>query len=142
MLVRCIYASRANLGSDERALDAILGQSRINNARQGITGLLIYANDVFLQVLEGGRAPVSQLLGHIMRDPRNKDLQILSWEEITERRFSGWSMGQVNLSSMNPGMLLRYSETAALDPFLMRGPAAMALVLEIAASGAILHRTC
>lgn len=140
MLVRCIYASRANLGPNEGSLDAILAQSRTNNARQGITGLLIHANDVFLQVLEGGRAPVSDLLGLIMRDPRNKDLQLLSWEEIGERKFASWAMGQVNLASLNPGLLLKYSETAALNPFGMGGTAALALVLEIAASGAILHR--
>lgn len=140
MLVRCIYASRAAVGADQNVLDDILGQSRNKNQKLGITGLLIYANGIFLQVLEGGRATVSQLLDTIMHDPRHGQLQILTWEEIDERKFGGWSMGQVNTASLNPGLLLKYAETPDLDPFQMSGSATMALLLEIAASGAIIQR--
>jgi hypothetical protein len=41
---------------------------------------------------------VSELFGHIMKDPRHKDVALLHFEEISERRFGGWSMGQVNIS--------------------------------------------
>jgi hypothetical protein len=44
---------------------------------------------------------VSDLYGHIQKDVRHKDVVLLHYEEITERRFGGWTMGQVNLSKIN-----------------------------------------
>jgi hypothetical protein len=53
---------------------------------------------------------VSDLFGHIQKDPRHKDVALLHYEEIFERRFGGWTMGQVNLSKLNHSILLKYSE--------------------------------
>ena len=54
-----------------------------------------------------------------------------------ERRFAGWSMGQVNMQRLNPALLLKYSETGRLDPYAMSGTAMAALFTEMCASGAI-----
>jgi Sensors of blue-light using FAD len=140
MLVRCLYASRATKVVGEGALDAILKQSRKNNPKRGITGMLCYANGVFVQVIEGGRAEVSALLTWIATDERNSGIQVLVFEEITERRFGNWTMGQVNIASVNSALLLKYSERAELDPFALPGAATMALLHEIADSGAIAQR--
>ena len=64
-------------------------------------------------------------------------MELLHYEEIAERRFAGWSMGQVNLQRLNPGLVLKYSETAKLDPYRMSGRALMALFHELVSSGAI-----
>lgn len=140
MLVRCLYASRAAKPVDDHVLDAILRQSRHNNAKFGITGMLCFANGVFVQVVEGGRTEVTRLLGNIMRDGRNTGVEILAYEEISERQFANWTMGQVNMANINPGLLLKYSEKAELNPFACGGAATMALLLEIAASGTIVNR--
>lgn len=140
MLVRCLYASRAASPLPAGALDAILQQSRRNNPKRGITGMLCLANNVFVQVIEGGRAEISTLLAQIMRDERNSGIEILLFEEISERRFGNWTMGQVNLASVNSALLLKHSLRAELDPFSMPGGATMALLLEIADSGAIAQR--
>ena len=76
-------------------------QSRQHNPSSGITGILCYGGGIFLQAIEGGRMPVSDLFGHIQKDPRHKDVALLHYEEISERRFGGWTMGQVNLSKLN-----------------------------------------
>ena len=141
MLVHCLYASRASRPLTDDVLDQILKQSRKNNLRTGITGMLCYANDVFVQVIEGGRTEVGRLFCKIARDERNCDLEILSFEEIAQRRFSGWTMGQVNIAGINPALLLKYSEKITFDPFACTGAATMALVDEIASSGAIANRT-
>ena len=60
--------------------------------------------------------PVSELYGHIQRDPRHQDVVLLHYEEITERRFGGWTMGQVNLAKVNPSILLKYSEKPSSIP--------------------------
>ena len=59
---------------------------------------------------------VSELYGSIQHDARHKDVALLHFEEIFERRFSGWSMGQVNVSKLNHSILLKYSEKPELDP--------------------------
>jgi hypothetical protein len=137
MLVRCVYASRAIEPIAKSALTAILESSRRNNGVNGITGLLCHSNGVFVQVLEGGRANVSSVLGRIFGDKRHRDIQVLVFEEIGARHFGNWSMGAVNLASVNPALLLRYSEKAVLDPFASGGAATVALLMELAASGAI-----
>jgi hypothetical protein len=140
MLVRCLYASRATKVVGDGALDAILKQSRKNNPKRGITGMLCYANGVFVQAIEGGRGEVCGLLGQIVKDERNTGLEILLFEEITERRFGNWTMGQVNMASVNSALLMKYSAKAELNPFTMPGGATMALLHEIADSGAIAQR--
>ncbi|MEO7400927.1 MAG: BLUF domain-containing protein, partial [Polaromonas sp.] len=111
MLVRLLYASRA-VDTSVEAIEAILAQSRLHNPSCGITGILCYGGGVFLQAIEGGRMAVSELYGHIQRDPRHKDVVLLDYEEISERRFGGWTMGQVNLLKLNQSILLKYSEKA------------------------------
>jgi hypothetical protein len=137
MLVRLMYASRAASGTDAETLQAILRQSRPNNGTAGITGVLCFSAGIFLQVLEGGRMPVSALYQRIANDKRHHDVVLLHYEEIAERSFAGWSMGQVNLSRLNPALLLKYSETATLDPYAMSGKVSMALFAELVASAAI-----
>ena len=141
MLVRCLYASRAAKPIGEHVLDKILIQARKNNPACGITGMLCFCDGIFVQVIEGGREEVCKLLATIMSDQRNHDLQILSYEEISERKFGNWTMGQVNMATINPALLLKYSKRAVLDPFSCSAEATMALLHEIAAVGAIINRS-
>ena len=90
-----------------------------------------------MQVLEGGRGAVNKLYNRIAADPRHSDVELLSYEEIAERRFAGWSMGQVNMARLNPALLLKYSETAELDPFAVSGEVSMALFEELVATASI-----
>ena len=137
MLVRLLYASRAAEPVSPELLSAILRRSRQHNPAQGITGVLCCSGNVFLQVLEGGRPAVNRLYARIVADPRHLDTELLAYESIVERRFAGWSMGQVQLSRMNPAMLLKYSATAALDPFALPGAVSMALLDELVATASI-----
>ena len=115
--------------------------AQINNPERGITGLLCFTSDVFVQVIEGSRDAVCDLFNIIVRDDRHQNVRLLSYEEITERRFAGWTMGQVNLDTVNPALLLKYSERAELNPFACPGVATMSLLLELMATGAIVTRT-
>lgn len=137
MLVRLMYASRAAESVDTEELNAILRQSRSGNHEVGITGVLCACGGVFIQVLEGGRAAVNRLYNRISRDPRHVDVTLLTYEEIGERRFGGWAMGQVTLSRLNPAVLLKYSETATLDPYAVSGKVSMALFDELVANATV-----
>jgi hypothetical protein len=140
MLVRLLYASRA-VETSEQAIENILTQSRQYNPTCGITGILCTGGGIFLQAIEGGRMAVSQLYGHIQRDPRHQDVVLLHYEEITERRFGGWTMGQVDLSRINMSTLLKYSEKPELDPYLVSGKVSLALLEELMATAAIIGRS-
>jgi hypothetical protein len=139
MLVRLLYASRAvDPGAD--AIEDILTQSRQYNPTCGITGILCYGGGIFLQAIEGGRMPISDLYGHIQKDPRHKDVVLLHYEEISERRFGGWTMGQVNMSKINTSILLKYSERAELNPYAVSGTVSLALLEELMATASIIGR--
>jgi hypothetical protein len=139
MLVRLLYCSRA-VDTSAEAVEAILSQARQHNPVSGITGILCYGDGIFLQCIEGGRMQVSELFGTIQKDPRHKDVALLHFEEITERRFGGWSMGQVNLSKLNHAVLLKYSEKPELDPYSVAGRMSLALLDDLAATAAICGR--
>jgi hypothetical protein len=139
MLVRLLYASRA-VDPSSGAIDTILAQSRQYNPTCGITGILCYGGGIFLQAIEGGRMPVSELYGHIQRDVRHKDVVLLHYEEIAERRFGGWTMGQVNMSKINHSILLKYAEKPELDPYSVSGKVSLSLLEELMATASIIGR--
>jgi hypothetical protein len=139
MLVRLLYASRA-VDPAENSIDAILSQSRQYNPSSGITGILCYGGGIFLQAIEGGRSAVSELYGHIQKDARHKDIVLLHFEEISERRFGGWTMGQVNMAKINSSILLKYAERPELDPYSVSGTVSLALLEELMATASIIGR--
>jgi hypothetical protein len=138
MLVRLMYASRAATDVDQDGLLAILRQSKANNPAAGLTGLLCYSGGIFIQALEGGRLAVNQLYNKIAADKRHNDVCLLSYEEIHERRFAGWAMGQVNMARLNPALLLKYSATPALDPYAVSGAVSLAMFDELVATASIM----
>ena len=139
MLVRLLYASRV-VDSSPEAIESILQQSRGHNPGTGITGVLCYGGGIFLQAIEGGRMAISALYGHIQRDPRHKDVVLLHYEEILERRFAGWTMGEVNMTRINASILLKYAERAELDPYSVSGTVSLALLEELMATASIIGR--
>jgi hypothetical protein len=138
MLVRLMYASRATEPERPERLAEICRKSVQGNATLGVTGVLCLSGDIFLQVLEGGRSQVSALYNRISQDRRHSHVALLSFEEISERRFASWSMGQVDMSRLNPSILLKYSETATLDPYSVSGKISMALLEELVATASVM----
>jgi len=142
MLVRLLYASRIAPAEKTTALvvEAILAKSRSYNPEHGITGILCHSGEIFMQVLEGGRAPVNHLYGLIARDPRHTDVTLLHYEEVTERRFAGWTMGQVDLHRVNLSVVLKYSERALLDPYAVSGKVSAAMLDELILTASVVGR--
>lgn len=94
-----------------------------------------------MQVLEGGRDDISSLLcSSILRDDRHQDVRLLSYEEIAERQFGSWTMGQVEIEGLNRALLLKYAPRPTLDPFTISARATMSLLTELVATGAIINR--
>ena len=140
MLVRLLFASRA-VDASREAIESILASARRHNPESGITGILLHGSGVFLQGMEGGRQAVSDLYGTIQRDARHKDVVLLHYEEILERRFGGWTMGLVDVGRVNASVLLKYSERAVLDPYAVSGKVSMALLEDLMATANIVGHT-
>ncbi|AUH53596.1 blue light sensor protein [Chromobacterium sp. ATCC 53434] len=137
MLVRLIYCSRAQEPVSKALVDEILGAARRNNPAQGITGLLCYSQDIFMQVLEGSRAHVNRLYLKLAHDARHHSLTLLSFQEIEQRKFANWSMAEVALDKLNASLILRHSPLPMLEPFTMPGAGAERLLEDLAESGSI-----
>ena len=93
MLSKLIYASQAVKPFSERELAKLLVAARNHNAGHGLSGLLLYAQQSFLQILEGELDELTALYSRIATDPRHTRLRLLSSTPITTRKFALWSMG-------------------------------------------------
>lgn len=95
-LYRLVYVSRNMLPGDADVADtelaAILAASRRNNEPDGITGALLFNQDCFAQVLEGGLEAVQSTFERIQCDPRHQETVILSAGPVAQREFGQWSM--------------------------------------------------
>jgi Sensors of blue-light using FAD len=87
------YLSSASFPYSDGDLAALLTISRANNARLGVTGMLLYRDGQFLQVLEGPEDGVRDRYSRISADPRHRDVHKLMETDVTERQFPVWTMG-------------------------------------------------
>ena len=97
-LIHCIYASAARGDFKAAELAALLEGARENNARLGLTGMLLYADGSFFQVLEGQPDVVDALYARIERDPRHGQMTLVIKEPIPKRHFDAWTMGLYKVS--------------------------------------------
>jgi hypothetical protein len=92
-LLRLTYASRAVEGLTREDLRDIASEAQRRNRRLGLSGLLLYVEGDFLQVLEGPGGAVERVYEMIETDPRNRWVTRLATERILRRAFEDWSMG-------------------------------------------------
>ncbi|WP_051563775.1 BLUF domain-containing protein [Enterovibrio calviensis] len=93
MLIAIVYTSESLFDFDMETLKALMVQSRVNNTKHGITGLLLYREREFIQVLEGEEEDVNSAYQHIKNDFRHKRVEAIFKEPIERRYFPNWSMG-------------------------------------------------
>lgn len=109
-LVSLVYVSSAVELFSQGELTALLETSRRNNTPAGITGLLLYKDGNFMQVIEGDKTEIHVLQARIANDPRHTGIITLNERKISERQFPDWSMGFKNLSDPKLRVLPGYSE--------------------------------
>lgn len=96
-MLSLVYVSSARELFSDDDLKALLQQSRDKNTRLGLTGMLLYKDGNFMQLLEGSGDAVMSLYSVIERDPRHRGVLIVLRREIEARVFPDWSMGFKNL---------------------------------------------
>lgn len=108
VLRQIIYASEARAAFPPATLLELLTFCRKANPKARLTGLLVFRDNTFLQLLEGPREQVTRVFGQISADPRHHDIRLLVDREVTQRSFPDWSMGfeEVNEVALNawPGL--------------------------------------
>ncbi|MEL6544545.1 MAG: BLUF domain-containing protein [Myxococcota bacterium] len=116
-MYRILYASSASetLGG-QNGVDKILEVSRRNNAKNDITGMLMFKGGVFVQMLEGPEGPVRETYARISEDPRHDNPFVL-YEGVTENRFfPNFAMGYQRLNALDIRVV---SEVMAWDRLLI-----------------------
>jgi hypothetical protein len=114
-LVQLIYVSSAikKLSNDE--LDNILESSIRYNQRQQVTGMLLYSDGNFMQVIEGEESKINETYERICEDTRHRNIILVNQETISEREFESWSMSFRRLS------LRDAEENPTYAPFFIHG---------------------
>ena len=105
-----IYASIATKRFSGPELVELLAQARRDNLRSEITGMLLYKEGTFLQVLEGEERTVKDLCAKIRGDSRHHKMVVLLEGPAETREFANWSMGFCNLDGPEATGLPGYSE--------------------------------
>lgn len=105
-LIHRIYSSRATRATTDADLQSILTVSRRNNLARDITGMLLFIEGSFFQVLEGQEASVAEVYDSIARDPRHDRVTQIISEPIARRSFGEWSMGFVSVARADAQRLI------------------------------------
>jgi len=110
-----VYSSSANKKILKSDLVIILRKARINNKVSEITGLLMYVDEHFLQILEGDKDKVHELYNKISLDARHKDCQIIYEGDSDKRFFSRWEMAYAAPSSKDLSVWLGLHDTTSVE---------------------------
>lgn len=108
-LLSVVYVSSGVCEFDDLEITALLAQARKNNEHCGLTGMLLYRDGNFLQVLEGPEAEVESTLLRIKSDPRHRGIMVMQKKAIQTRSFSEWTMAFRRLGSENLRQMEGYS---------------------------------
>lgn len=100
-LYRIVYVSSGKAVTTQQTLDAILGTARRVNAMCNVSGILLYHDGSFFQVLEGPEAAVCSIYERIRLDPRHVGIVTLETRAVSTRSFPNWSMGYIGAEAMS-----------------------------------------
>ena len=122
---RLVYYSRNFTTVDEVSFDAgvadILDVSRLNNARDDITGALMFNAGCFAQVLEGPLDKVEAAFERIQQDERHGEVSLLAMDPIEARSFPNWAMGFVGLSDTDAVRFANVGTASGFDLSRLNG---------------------
>jgi Sensors of blue-light using FAD len=104
-LIHLIYVSVATRDMGTTQLTDLLQKARQTNETLGLTGMLLYSDRNFFQILEGESAAVNELYEKIIRDERHEQCTLIIREPIARRSFGNWSMGFSHVSPEELGKI-------------------------------------
>ena len=132
MLTRLLYVSKPVGPITTHVTASLLENSRVSNKKSEITGVLCQGSGIYMQVLEGERTAVNALYSRIIADTRHHQVELLSFEDVDQRRYGQWSMALVQLSVDDPMVQMAHPE---FDPYSASSKDAMRMIDELINSG-------
>jgi len=117
-IVQLVYASSTKNISPE-VIEEILSKARKNNEKNGVTGILYFNSNFFLQCLEGSREKVNLIYHKILNDPRHTHPMLLAYQTVDERSFANWNMAYVGENKLHSETFYKYSLSPTFDPYTM-----------------------
>ena len=132
MLTRLLYVSKPVGPITTHVTASLLENSRVSNKKLEITGVLCQGTGIYMQVLEGERSAINALYSRIIADTRHQQVELLSFEEVDQRRYGQWSMALVQLSVDDPMVQMAHPE---FDPYSASSKDAMRMIDELINSG-------
>lgn len=133
-LISLVYVSFASHDLSDDELKAILAKAREKNKRLNVTGMLLYRDRFFIQVLEGEQDVVEPLFDVIAADDRHTNVLKIYSNEISERSFSDWSMGFNKLEEVEnepiPGYNDFLTDPTAKSDYITKKPDRAGKLLE------------
>ena len=96
-----VYTSVANQEMPDDNLKDLLKKSRLKNERKNVSGMLLYLDPFFIQILEGEEAIVNESFNIIKQDLRHHNVKLIYKKPIEERSFPNWTMGFNKISDEN-----------------------------------------
>lgn len=121
-LFRLVYRSQATTIFTRQELPELLHRARLKNQQQHLTGLLLYADHQFMQVLEGPEPALSALYAQIQADPRHTNVCTLSYEPIETRAFPDWRMAFASTDTAVLEQATGYLRLTAVPGFAAHPP--------------------
>jgi hypothetical protein len=110
-----VYVSSEVITFTEERLQKLLEISRRKNSECGVTGLLLYVNGNFIQLLEGAKKDVLVTISRIRADNRHRGMNTLLDAECEKRDFENWSMGFKRVDGLEAETFSGYSEFLSRD---------------------------
>lgn len=129
-LTRLIYVSTVSEKFSSSSLEDILKAGRVNNTKNGITGMLCFQKKYFIQCLEGSRQAVNETYKKILNDDRHSNVVILEYNQINVREFNDWCMGYIPTSHFTEPLILKFSTSKEFNPYDMSSVSVEMLLLE------------
>ncbi len=112
-LISLTYTSRARPGLKPSDVDSIHRAALTYNPLDGITGLLVFNGDGFMQIIEGGESAIDDLAKRIKADTRHRDFEIRDRRTITNRFFPNWSMYRLDVDGNHSKGLAQVKDQVA-----------------------------
>ncbi|HEX6223694.1 MAG TPA: BLUF domain-containing protein [Chryseolinea sp.] len=99
MLSQLVYVSNRKSSCSAEEIDKIIESCKRNNPPLGITGVLLYSEKKFIQLVEGDAKLIMNLYDKIKKDPRHSNAIMISYNPIAEKSFPSWHMAKRDITN-------------------------------------------
>ena len=118
MPYQIMYSSQATKPMTVTDLEKILTDARAGNQARNVTGVLVYVDGVFFQILEGDQAVVRNLMANIASDTRHQSVKVFYEAQVDVRAFDSWSMAYLGSTAQEMATWAGLPATATVEEVL------------------------